>query len=218
MAVAPFLHATPIQVGVGAVATAGAALLPDLDHPQASATHTLGPITRAIGWAVCAVSGGHRHGTHSLIGIGFFAAVGWLLSLNDYGAMFGLWMLAALAFRGLRSRDPVIERIIVAVVTAAGAWWLVESHGLDPWFLPLATGLGAAMHILGDACTEQGVRPLWPVSKWRLRLATVDTGKGVERWIVVPLLWLGLTALVLRATGADLIQFINPITLTGGTP
>lgn len=197
--------------------TAGAALLPDLDHPKASATHALGPVTMAVGWVVRLLSGGHRRGSHSLVGIGAFAALAWLASLGDVASMAALWVLASLAVRAFRSRDPVIERLIVAVGTAAGAWWLVSHYNLHPWFLPLATGLGAATHVLGDACTEQGIRPLWPVSRWRMRLATIDTGKGVERWVVVPVLWLGLAVLLWRAAGPCLIHALYPIALAGGS-
>lgn len=215
-AVAPLAHATPVQVAVGAVCTAGAALLPDLDHPKASATHTLGPLTMAVGWVVRLVSGGHRRGTHSVLGAAGFAALGWLASLGDYASMAALWLLAALAVRALRGRDPIVERLVVAVASAGTAWWLVTHYNLHPWFLPLAIGLGATAHILGDAMTEQGVRPLWPVSRWRMRIATIDTGKGVERWLVVPVLWLGLAVLLWRAAGPGVLATINPTTLTGG--
>lgn len=216
-ALAPLLHATPVQVAVGAVCTAGAALLPDLDHPKASATRALGPVTMGVGWVVRTLSGGHRHGSHSLVGIGVFAAAGWLCSLGDYASMAALWVLASLAVRAFRSRDPIAERVIVAVVTAAGAWWLVSHYDLHAWFLPLSAALGAAAHLLGDAMTEQGIRPLWPVSRWHMRIATIDTGKGVERFLVVPVLWLGLALLLWRAAGPGLIHTLNPITLTGGT-
>ena len=200
---------------MGAVCTAGAALLPDLDHPEASATRALGPVTMAVGWVVRHLSGGHRHGSHSLAGIAVFAAVGWLCSMGDVATMAALWVLAALAARAFRRHDPIVERLVVAVATAAGAWWLVSSHGLHPWFLPLSIGLGAAAHLLGDAMTEQGIRPLWPVSRWHMRIATIDTGKGVEKYAVVPVLWAGLALLLWRAAGPALITTLNPIHLIG---
>lgn len=216
-ALAPLLHATPTQVAVGAVCTAGAALLPDLDHPRASATRALGPVTMGAGWLVRTLSGGHRHGSHSLVGIGAFAAIGWLCSLGEFASMAALWVLASLAVRAFRRRDPIAERVLVAVVMAGGAWWLVSHYDLHAWFLPLSIGLGATAHLLGDAMTEQGIRPLWPVSRWHMRIATIDTGKGVEKYAVVPVLWLGLAVLLWRAAGPALITTLNPVHLIGAT-
>jgi len=52
LAVLPLLHQaglplTPLAVPVAAIAAAGAATLPDLDHPQATVSQSLGPATLA---------------------------------------------------------------------------------------------------------------------------------------------------------------------------
>ena len=198
LALVPLLHASAVQAAVGAVCTAGAALLPDLDHPQATATHTLGPVTRVLGWVVRRLAGGHRRGSHSVLGIAAFAGVAALAARADIADGIALWVLAALAARAVRRRAPVAERLAVAVVTAGGAWWLVAGHGLDPWFLPVAVAIGAAAHVVGDLMTEQGARVLWPLSARSFRIASIDTGHAVERWLVAPALWAALAVLVYR--------------------
>lgn len=218
VAVAPVLHhATPLQLGVGMVTTAGAALLPDFDTKASTASRTLGPVTWLISWVVRAVTG-HREDTHTFLAAALMAAAAAIATVNTYAAAGVLWLLGSLAVRAFRRHDPILERLIVAAVMAAGAWWLTISHNLDPWFLPVSAGLGFLAHLVGDMGTEQGLRPFRPFSKAKVRWAWIDTDKWVEHWIVVPALWLGLAVLLWRAAGPDLIHAISPITLTGGTP
>ena len=65
-------HPLPPQgVLLGALVTAGAALLPDADHHSATIARSGGFLTRGLAGAAGAASGGHRHGLHTAI-----AAVG----------------------------------------------------------------------------------------------------------------------------------------------
>jgi membrane-bound metal-dependent hydrolase YbcI (DUF457 family) len=63
-------HPTPAQYALGMTITAGAAVLPDIDHPNSGISQTFGPATRGFAWMVAKVSGGHRNGTHSNLGAG----------------------------------------------------------------------------------------------------------------------------------------------------
>ncbi|MCD0448893.1 metal-dependent hydrolase [Actinocorallia sp. API 0066] len=69
------LHLPPDQIVIGAVACAGAAVLPDIDHHGSHVARTFGPLTRGFAWVVGKVAGGHRNGTHSALGVGLLAAV-----------------------------------------------------------------------------------------------------------------------------------------------
>ncbi|MDX6739172.1 metal-dependent hydrolase [Actinocorallia sp. A-T 12471] len=69
------LDLPPDQILVGAVACAGAAVLPDIDHHGSHIARCFGPITRAFAWFVGKVAGGHRNGTHSALGVGLVAAL-----------------------------------------------------------------------------------------------------------------------------------------------
>lgn len=94
----------PAEIVLGAVVTAGAAVLPDLDHPGAGVSRTFGPFTRAAARLVGWVSGGHRNGTHSLAGVAVAA-------------------LTVFAATGLATGDPALPVLGVGlciVLTAAG--------------------------------------------------------------------------------------------------
>lgn len=67
-------------VCAGAVVTAGAALLPDADHHSGTIAHSLPPLTTFATQGVEQISGGHRHGTHSIIGIAAATGLAWLLT------------------------------------------------------------------------------------------------------------------------------------------
>src|SRR6516164_1795694 len=67
-AVAPLLPVTGTQLAVAAALTAGAEILPDLDEPGSTIARTFGFLTGGFAWIVHQLSGGHRKGTHSLLG------------------------------------------------------------------------------------------------------------------------------------------------------
>src|SRR4051812_31579494 len=84
---APLLPAVGVHLGAvgllfGVVAAAGAALLPDLDHLGSSVARALGPVSSALARVVAVASGGHRQGTHSLVGVAVFTMVAELADLG----------------------------------------------------------------------------------------------------------------------------------------
>ena len=62
--------------------TAGAAVLPDLDHGKASLAQSFGFLTKAFAWVVGRISGGHRHGTHCILGVAAFTGWRWPASTS----------------------------------------------------------------------------------------------------------------------------------------
>ncbi|WP_424563184.1 metal-dependent hydrolase, partial [Trebonia sp.] len=48
--------------------------MPDIDHPDSTISREFGFLTQAFAWLVDRLSGGHRHGTHSFVGIAVFSA------------------------------------------------------------------------------------------------------------------------------------------------
>jgi membrane-bound metal-dependent hydrolase YbcI (DUF457 family) len=64
---------------------------------------------------------------------------------------------------------------------------LLMALGCPDW-LAMASGIGCATHVLGDALTTGGVWPLWP-SKFKLRLTSMKAGGAVEKYVVTPLLF-----------------------------
>src|SRR6185437_10194221 len=84
-ALAPPLHVGIAHLAAGVVLGAGAGVLPDIDHPDSTISRSFGFLTEWFAWVVDRISGGHRHGTHSLVGIAAFTA-------GAYGA--GLFQLS----------------------------------------------------------------------------------------------------------------------------
>src|SRR4051812_31713954 len=95
------LPLTPVQLAAGAALCAGGAMLPDIDHHDGTIANTFGPVTRLLCKAVSAVSGGHRHATHSIL---FAVAAGagstWLTLHTPIGWLVVVFLLMGLALRG----------------------------------------------------------------------------------------------------------------------
>lgn len=205
MASVPLLHTvgvsiTPAGLALGTVAAAGSAMLPDLDHPHASATRSLGPLTRLAGAITAAVSGGHRQGTHSLLGIAAFTAAGWAAGQANDLAL-GLWLaflfaLAAAAVRVRFSRATILHTTgcLIAATALVSSSLLTETPAA---LIATACGIGAAAHVLGDMLTREGCPLLWPW-KHRFRLARLRTGGLVEQLVVGPAFAIAAVALALN--------------------
>ncbi|MFF2274018.1 metal-dependent hydrolase [Agromyces sp. NPDC058136] len=165
----------PIGVVVGATVCAGAALLPDADHHSATISRSvpvLGPLTARL---VGALSGGHRHGAHSPVGVLVVAAAAWALTVFtvavepiggfDPGTVAigaGLGTAALTAF-ALKARDLVDSWIAAWLAgVALGLFIVVFAPEQIAWF-PLAVTLGFVAHLAGDALTTGGLPGLfWP--------------------------------------------------------
>lgn len=182
---APFLDYSPAISLAGAILCAGAALLPDIDHPNATIAYSLPGVTKVIAEGVHGVSGGHRHGTHSWIGIGTFALLTYLLgfgTLTTHGRTIALGsgvlavFLVAFAVKALgltrgwgggRGFAGLLKALLrswlgpwlISVGTAGAATWYLNYR----WdWLPLAVLVGVFLHNTGDSLTEERVPWLWP--------------------------------------------------------
>lgn len=158
----------PVGVLAGAAVCAGAALLPDADHHSATIAHSVPVLGRVVTGTVGVLSGGHRQGAHSGIGVAVVAATAWALTLLTLdteelgtvavGAGVGT---AVLTCFGLKARD--------FVRTWGAAWGLGALLGLFiaivapeqvAWF-PLAVTIGFVAHLGGDFLTTGGLPGLW---------------------------------------------------------
>ncbi|WP_138444606.1 metal-dependent hydrolase [Sinomonas susongensis] len=177
----PLLHASPLGVVAGALVTAGAALLPDADHRSATIAHSLPPVSRLVCEGIGAVAGGHRNGTHSLLGIAAFTAIAWAagrwtagiagiagIGTLHVGAGLVSLLLVAFAAKVLGVFPEGVRRIPwLVAVPLAGFITVFAPHEQD-WF-PLAVALGCAVHIAGDMLTTGGCNLLWPIAFRRPR-------------------------------------------------
>ena len=162
----------PIGVLAGTLVCAGAALLPDADHPNATIAHAVPVLGRAATGAVGSLSGGHRQGLHSLLAaVGVWFAVHWLTGVAwspawadgplavGTGAVTAALLAVALRVLGLVPRWPLAW---LAGVLGGGAlaWFLPE----QAHWLPACVTLGFVVHLLGDFITVGGVNWLWPLT------------------------------------------------------
>jgi membrane-bound metal-dependent hydrolase YbcI (DUF457 family) len=178
---------------LGLVSTAGAALLPDLDHPDATIAHTFGPVSKAAADLVHRLSGGHRHATHSLA----FAVIAplalWpLILIGGYWVALPLLaVLGAFAMRALHVGRALIPLGMLAI--PAVAWFLLHR---DLGWLALSVAAGILAHLAGDCLTREGCPLLWPRKRHYMLAAIQRTGNAVERWLFAPLFGIGTIALI----------------------
>ncbi|MGH8868303.1 MAG: metal-dependent hydrolase [Actinomycetes bacterium] len=154
-------------LAVTTVACAGAALLPDLDHPDGTIAQSLGPVTRGAATVLGKLFGGHRNASHGFLFAGVVAALVQLLqTMVGREAMAGvLFVLVAFAVRAVkpprgraRGWGALLIGAQAALVTGV-AWWLVP--GPWPW-MPYVVGVGCLLHLVGDLLTATGVPLFWP--------------------------------------------------------
>ena len=228
-ALGPSLHLTGSNLAAGLVLTAGAGVLPDIDHPDSTIARSFGFLTEAFAGVVARLSGGHRHGTHSLAGIAVFtagalaagsfqlsgaraaghAAFSW--HMVPAGLYLALLYSAALRALQVGGHHGDLLGIGGAVITCYTGWDLITVT-MGPWHVPLlalATALGCAAHIAGDELTHGGCPLFWPVSEHEFHLVPrplqITTAKIGENWIIFPLLTGALVLAVWHAAGHPLL-------------
>lgn len=190
------------ELGVGAIACAGAAIMPDLDHPQATIAHTFGPISYAASKLTHLLAGGHRQGTHSLLFSVGFGALCYLVGTSTqwfhsaWPAMILMFLLTAFAFRALNIVPPrtsgTIKGFVVILeaiaVTVAIQFFMPNAW----WFLGMAGFIGCIIHLIGDSLTPEGVPWFYP-ARWRLAIPIIShTGNILEKAIISPLMVLAV--------------------------
>ena len=213
LALAPTVGATTIhQAVIFAATTAGYALLPDLDHPGASASRLLGWLTGLVSWLLRRVSaatyaltkgprdenvtGKHRHLSHTVL---FAAGLGAATSTGTTAG--GPWAVVGVAVFGLLLAQGALGDWLLLVTGAAAAWWFFtapadhvsELARMQGW-LGIAVAAGCLTHCLGDSLTEAGCPFLFPIpiagETWYEirppRPLRLRTGKKVETRLVFP--------------------------------
>jgi membrane-bound metal-dependent hydrolase YbcI (DUF457 family) len=206
---------TPGEIVAGSVVCAGAALLPDMDHHSGSIANALGPVTKVVCKGVAWISGGHRHATHSL----FFIVL--MMFGTDLLAQYfrpGWWvelfLLICLGLRGVGIHIPEREHfnVIINGALALGLTFLMigmhfAGPGIDLFmghyylgWAGLSVGLGCFMHMFTDCLTPEGCPVFWPWKR-RFEIPIVPRTNGVvEKWVVTPILTLGVVVLTIRTS------------------
>lgn len=200
------LHTGAVATADLALFGAGFATLSDLDSCGSTAARSLGFLSGAVSHVVRRVSGGHRRGTHSLIGVGAFTGLAYLACAfrHDWPGRIGLCLLLAIGLTaGLRALRIGGHFADVLAIAAAG---VICWTGWHLALIPLAAAIGCSVHILGDMGTISGCPLAWPFSLRDFHLLPrplrFTTGKTAERWVVTPLLLAALALLAWHDTGA----------------
>jgi membrane-bound metal-dependent hydrolase YbcI (DUF457 family) len=212
--------------------TAGAALLPDLDHPSSMATKRFSVaswlasrLVRPLSALVYNVTrsdrdtgtGTHRGLTHTVLGA---ALVGTAVNLASVEVgtpvLVGtLFVCLALAIKGLDDLVPGPPSLIIAAgLTVAVERYLSGGTAGTAGWLGVAVTIGMLVHMVGDALTESGAPLLWPVRikqrRWypvgNLRPLRFRTGGPAELWLVAPALTLAVFVLAMSVVpGVDVV-------------
>jgi membrane-bound metal-dependent hydrolase YbcI (DUF457 family) len=197
---APFLpplllgiHLGPAAILMGTVLSAGAALLPDLDHHDGTIANFLGPVSKALCRFVAWASGGHRHATHSLLFVALMGGGTWA-GVTFGGRWFTIGMsffLLAMALKALNAHAPGHGHhtwLTVVGLAVLGTVVLDRFMPDAPGWLPYAVALGTLAHLLGDCLTKMGAPLLWP-HKERYEIVLIKrTGNKMETNILVPIM------------------------------
>ncbi|MBO0806322.1 MAG: metal-dependent hydrolase [Nocardiopsaceae bacterium] len=232
-ALAPTLHMPVSDLPAGVVLAAGAGVLPDIDHHDSTIASSFGFLTEGFSRVINAISGGHRHGTHSLIGVAIFTAGAWAsgalqqhahggLTVGSFGsgalswymipALVYLTLLYSSALRALRVGGHHGD--LIGVAGAAVTCYLgTDVVPVTVWhwrvpFLAVAIALGCVAHIAGDELTHSGCPVLWPVSRHEFHLLPkpmrITTAKLTENRIIFPVLVILLAVAVWHAAGQSI--------------
>jgi membrane-bound metal-dependent hydrolase YbcI (DUF457 family) len=199
------LHEPPAPLALFAGLVTAYALANDLDSCGSTEARSLGFVTEAFAWIVRTISGGHRHGTHSALGVAAFAGAAWLACLfrHDWPGRIALFVILAAGFAAALDALRIGGHAgnIAALAGAAAMCW--TGYGLA--LVPLAAILGTSAHLAGDGLTKCGVPLLWPTTMREFHLTPrplwFTTGHWPERFIVTPVLLLALGLLCWHDAG-----------------
>lgn len=216
---------TPAEALAYAGIGAGAALLPDLDSPQATISRSFGPLTQGLSHLVDAASvaivnttassddtpvhGGHRTATHTIAFSALIGVVTWLIatSFDKAGMIALLVFLLGLGLRGVFP-DWVKDKgwmltTVISILAGAAAYATIPALE-SPVLITSAVVTGVLTHLAGDFITKEGVPLTAPIIAvrgrrwWNWALPSglrITAGGGADQ-----LLLTGFSALALWQT------------------
>lgn len=148
-----------------ASAALGWALWPDIDEPNSTISRSLGGLSRSFSRVARKVSGGHRQGTHSLLGISVITAIlaGVLYSASSFSGdaqpnvalgvvCASVGLLGGVAL-GYKYKSLGVCALIPAMLTG----YLAAQGEMGAPALLGAVFVGCVGHVIGDMCTPSGI-------------------------------------------------------------
>lgn len=199
------LNPQPVPTIIATTAlVAGAAIAPDLDHSGATISRSLPPLTKVVSHGVNIISGGHRKGTHSVVGwlilgvLAYFASL-WHVTIPEIdsavltihettlnmGAGLLIGFMAGIALTALHLDPGGVPGWFVAAGMAIMGFLVA----MNPLIIAVCMAGGAAVHsVAGDMLTTEGVPLLYPFITTNLRVPILgDTGSTREKAYVISL-------------------------------
>ena len=199
LGVCAVLHVEPVTALAASAVTAGAALAPDIDHPDSLVSRSLGVVSW-LGRRVAAPLG-HRGPTHTLLAAALAGGLTWALGalvrvqhhpLGPVVATFLGLDLALCALVPLSALGPLLGPLVAAGAAYAATWWLL-AHVSLAWAPPAVAG-GWALHLVGDGLTAGGVPLAWPLSRRRYALPLLDHTGSTREALLGAVMLAGLVA------------------------
>jgi membrane-bound metal-dependent hydrolase YbcI (DUF457 family) len=169
---------------------AGAAIAPDLDHPNATASKSLGWVSAVASAGIQTLSAnvyqhtrtkhdrknadGHRGITHTPFGppalgllFGGIPAVAglWGARAGTWATLVVIWLFLVWALRALPPKHSALKDYVVAALLTGAAYLALDgTYGArTPVLIGLTVGFGAWVHALGDSLTDYGAPLLFPL-------------------------------------------------------
>lgn len=203
------LGPTTSAMAISSALIVGGALLPDADHPNASAARSFPPLSNVMVAGISKISGGHRGYTHTFLGVGIFAALAYfacLWQVDIYGRQ--VFPLAILLVAFCVSLGLSTLRIVpkgTGYLLGAAAGYLTYISPLPAITIATFLALGCLIHLAGDVITTEGLKLFRPFSDSDVTVRIPILGNaGSNREKALDVVLLLATALLI-AQGAGLI-------------
>lgn len=193
--------ARPFEIVLGCFVAGGAALAADWDHAGTTISKSLGFVSLFISKVINFVSGGHRKGTHSILGTLAFALLMWgSTQLVTNGMVIApaiiAFFLASLffsitseTFLGRISKFAILgsvaTTVAVFVMTASDTQIPLDPREGLNWFLASAV-VGYIAHIIGDFITTAGVPLLHPFTNYHFKFPILGNAGSFREKLFVP--------------------------------
>ena len=204
---------------------AGAGVIPDLDHPDSRASTHFGVLSKWVARGINEASGGHRHGTHSIlcaVVIGLLSAITGMFFEFLYIALAAISLaLLAAAIRGRKARrrrtftekaKRVSRRTLCALLSVG-----VAGLGITAFLWPEHTAKSLAIAACGFCCSV-GVALIGPSFGYKaptLVVLAMAVLPGLYIWHnfdkIAPTLWI-------LAAGGVIVHILCDAVTKGGVP
>lgn len=197
LAIAPAVSTDPATVLIAATCAAGAAVLPDLDHPNAAVSRVIPIIGPLVARGVSLLAGGHRNRTHTIEAGAVATGAAWVAAASRPVAagIIAVLVCLAAALLGPHLRLVTVASLAEFAVAVAAGVAVLQFDGIRIEWLPGAVAIGFGAHLLTDAVTVSGIRPLLIAPRAKLHLGRLRTG-GVTETAIGGLAVVALAALV----------------------